>query len=125
MIDLPPTDAVTRIACFVGSTTFHLSDQDAIRAYLAKNPAWPRTPGIIVTHASKPLQARMDPRQACTLACLDSLGVHLKGSTVAAQVMFLRNMSAGGERVPICFATVFGGRGETKVVMLEDDAIPF
>ena len=124
---LPPVSSVAGVCCFVGSNTFRLSESDATKAYLLKNPNWPGTFAIAVFHASKPLREGMGPEQACTLACLDNLGEQglLKNRVIVAQTVLIRNASAPSERIPICFATVFGQSEKTNVILLEEDSIPY
>ena len=125
MVELPPVSSVAGVGCFVGSMTFRLSEADATKAYLVKNPNWPGKSGIAVIHANKPLREGMQPEQACTLACLDSMAAHLQNRTAVAQTMLIRNAATPSERIPLCFVTVFGPSDETSVILLEEDSIPY
>jgi hypothetical protein len=125
MAELPPVSTVAGVCCFVGSTTFRLSETDATQAYLLKNPNWPGQFGIAVIHADKPLRAGMAPERACTLACLDSIAARVKNRTLAVQTMLIRDAGVPGEHIPICFVTVFGASDKTSVILLDEDAIPY
>src|SRR5438477_5403357 len=125
MTELPSVSSIAGVCCFVGSTTFRLSEADAARAYLLKNPGWPGQLGIAVIHADQPLQAGMDPERACALACLDSIAERVKNCTLVVPTLFIRNAAESSERIPICFVTVFGQSGQTKVILLNEDSIPY
>ena len=125
MDELPPVNSVAGVCCFVGSTTFRLSEADATKAYELKNPNWPAQLGIAVIHAHEPLREGMPPEQACTLACLDSVATHIKNRTVVVQSMFIRSAATPSEQVPLCFVTVFGPSDTTKLMLLNEDSIPY
>ncbi len=125
MVELPPVSSVAGVCCFVGSMTFRLSEADATKAYLLKNPNWPGKLGIAVIHANKPLREGMQPEKACTLACLDSMAAHLQNRTAVAQTMLIRIAATPSKRVPLCFVTVFGPSDQTKVILLDEDSIPY
>lgn len=122
---MTPVSSVAGICCFVGSETFRWNEADATKAYLLKNPDWPGTLGIALFHASGPLREGMSPDKACTLACLDHIGQHLRNHTVVVQTMTIRNGAASGDAIPVCFATLLGPGDETKVVLLDEDPIPY
>ena len=125
MAELPPVSSLAGVCCFVGSTTFRLSEADAARAYWLKNPNWTGRFGIAVLHADKPLQASKSPEQACILACLDSIAAQVKNRTLVVQTMLIRDAAAPVERIPLCFVTVFGASDKTNVILLDDDSIPY
>ena len=125
MAELPPVSSVAGVCCFVGSTTFRLNEADATKAYLLKNPNWSGKLGIAVIQANKPLQAGMEPERACILACLDSIGARVKNRTLVVQTMLIQNAARSSERIPICFVTVFGQSDNTKVILLNEDPIPY
>jgi hypothetical protein len=123
--ELPPISSLQGVCCFVGSQTFRLSEADATRAYKLKNPNWPGTFGIAVLQATAPLGDKYGPEQACTLACLQRIAAQVKNHTIVVQTMMVRNAASPTERIPICFATAFGPGDQTKVLMLEEDPIPY
>ena len=125
MVELPPVSSLAGVCCFVGSLTFRLSEADATKAYVLKNPNWPGQLGIAVIHANKPLPEEMQPEQACALACLDSIAADLNNRTVVVQTMLVRNAATPSERIPLCFVTVFGPTDETRVILLDEDSIPY
>jgi hypothetical protein len=123
--ELPPVSSVKGVCCFVGSETFRLSEADAAKAYLLKNPDWPGTFRIAVIHATAPLREELSPEQACTVACLDNIGGLVKNHTIAVQTMLIRNAAVPSERIPICFATAFEPSDKTTVLLLGEDPIPY
>src|SRR5260221_14768881 len=125
MVELPPVSSVAGVCCFVGSTTFRLSEADAAKAHLLKNPNWPGKLGIAVIHANKSLPEGIQPEQACTQACLDSIAARIKNRTVVVKTMLIRNAAMPGELIPLCFATVFGPSDKTRVILLDEDSIPY
>jgi hypothetical protein len=120
-----PESTIEEIICFVGSPSFGITEPGARRGFATKNPAWSGAQPIKVICSDTDLvgSSGMAPEQECVLGCLKALGDAKKHRTTAIQSMMVK--VPDGRRIPICLATVIDTGGETKVLLLEDEPIPF